>query len=164
MKEKLAKYIPYISIGVIVLAFGFLALPGQFFKYFTQSYSGYEVIFFTPDYLTSNANGRVSAGGIIAMVLIALAIPSYLFWKKSSASSLLAGILTTLGGIMFLLMPLWMAIIYRGNPDNPLKWVTYVIGSLLLVVGALSIFFAVIRLKEEKAAPLKKNYSYIKNK
>lgn len=164
MMKLVSKYLPYVVIGLIVLAFGLLAIPKSFFSYAPHSYNGYQAIFFADDILKENATfAHASVGGIIAMSLAVLAVPFFFLVKKSSASYLLAGILTSVSGILFLAMKLWFAIIYRGNGAWDILWVTYVIGALLVIAGGLSIYCSIILLREEKVAPLKdKSYSYLK--
>ncbi len=167
MIKLVSKYLPFIAIGLIAVAFGLLAIPGQFFYYNSTTSgacNGYEAIFYASEYLQNNATfAHASVGGIIAMSLAVLAVPFFFLVKKSSASYLLAGILTSVSGILFLAMKLWFAIIYRGNGAWDILWVTYVIGALLVIAGGLSIYCSIILLREEKVAPLKdKSYSYLK--
>ena len=164
MMKLVSKYLPYVAIGLIVLAFGLLAIPGSFFTYAPRSYNGYQAIFYADTLLQENATfARASVGGIIAMSLAVLAVPFFFLVKKSSASYLLAGVLTAVSGTLVLAMKLWFAIIYRGNGSWEILWVTYVIGALLLVAGGLAIYSSIVLLNEEKASPLKsKGYSYIK--
>ena len=164
MMKTISKYLPFIAIGLIAVAFGLLAIPQSFFAYNAGKFNGYEAIFYANTYLEDNATfAHASVGGIIAMSLAVLAVPFFFLVKKSSASYLLAGILTSVSGILFLAMKLWFAIIYRGNGAWDILWVTYVIGALLVIAGGLSIYCSIILLKEEKVAPLKdKSYSYLK--
>ena len=166
MKETLKKYIPYCGICAAVLAIGLVFVPG--FAHYgnnAEMYSGFQAIFYIPQYLQDNTtNGRASVAGIIALILLVLAIPSYVFHKKSSALLLLGGILNTVAGILFLLMDFWFKIIYRGQAVN-IDFMTYLIGAMVLIVGGLTIYTAILLLLEEKKNPVKSNkYSYIKNK
>ena len=164
MMKTISKYLPFIAIGLIAVAFGLLAIPGSFFRFDPHAYNGYQAIFYADTILQKNASfAHASVGGIIAMSLAVLAVPFFFLVKKSSASYLLAGVLTAVSGILFLAMKLWFAIIYRGNGSWDILWVTYVIGALLVIAGGLSIYCSIILLREEKVAPLKdKSYSYLK--
>ena len=166
MMKLVSKYLPFVAIGLIAVAFGLLAIPGQFFYCNAGNFNGYEAIFYANTYLSDNASfAHASVGGIIAMSLAVLAVPFFFLVKKSNASYLLAGILTSVSGAMFLAMKLWFAIIYRGNGAWDILWVTYVIGGLLLIAGGLAIYCSIVLLREEKSAPLKtKGYSYISKK
>lgn len=163
-----------ISLVVIVLALAALFIPQSFINFqggAERSFSGVEAIFnfnwpIGKDWgwLANNIKGRVSVAGIIFVVISLLAFVCYLFAKKSNSLKLFGGILETLAGIMLLSMQLWMFIVYPQKSPSVL-WVAYVFGALLLVVGALGIYAAILDLKEEKIqAYSKKSYSYLKNK
>lgn len=158
-----------ITICVLVISCGLLALPGQFATIKNIPLSGYEFIFFYKDvdginYLAKNVtDARASAAGIIGLLFILFALVCLVFNKKSSLLALMGGVFTALSGLMFILMNLWAVSIYHKTPVE-LSWVTYVIGGLFIVLGALLIFVGVKALKEENLllnAPKSKQYSYI---
>ena len=168
-KGLLLKYLPISAMGITILCLGLLFIPQSFlqFKVINQ-YSGFEALFFFSwgnDYLRNNAgsNGGPIVIGIIAMVLMILSAPLYALSKKSSAAMLLGSILTVIGAVIFLSMELWIKSVYKGNGSS--FYMTYVIGGLLLVTGGLGIYASIVRLLEEKNAPVKsstKSYSYLK--
>ncbi len=174
MKEKLFKHLPVISLVVIVLALAALFIPQSFVNFqgsAERSYSGIEAIFNFNwpinsewGWLKNNIKGRASAAGIIFIILSVFAFLSYAFSKKSNSLKLFGGILNTLDGIILLSMELWMLIVYPQKAAVVL-WMPYVFGALLLIIGALGIYGAIIDLKEEKYQVYsKKGYSYLKNK
>lgn len=174
MKEKLFKYLPTISLVVVALALASLFIPQSFVNFqgsAERSYSGIEAIFNFNwpinsewGWLKNNIKGRVSAAGIIFIVFSVLAFLSYLFSKKSNSLKLLGGILNAIDGIILLSMELWMLIIYPQKAAVVL-WAPYVFGALLVIVGALGIYGAIVDLKQEKyQAYSKKGYSYLRNK
>ncbi|MCR5332587.1 MAG: hypothetical protein K6E11_01025 [Bacilli bacterium] len=162
-----------IGIAVVLVCVGLMFIPGFALlnggiKTIPQTYlNGYEVIFHyvvKSTYFVDNAKGRASAGGIIALVFLALGLASLGLSKKSSVLSLLGGVLVALGGIMILLMPLWFMIIYD-NGKVQAGWLAYVIGGVLTVVGGLLVYVGVMRLREEKnqlSKPKSQQYSYIR--
>ena len=152
-KGLLLKYLPISAMGITVLCLGLLFIPQSFlqFKVINQ-YSGY-----------AGSNGGPIVIGIVAMVLLILSAPLYALSKKSSAAMLLGSILTVIGAVIFLSMELWIKSVYKGNGSS--FYMTYVIGGLLLVTGGLGIYASIVRLLEEKNAPVKsstKSYSYLK--
>ena len=165
MKEKLQKYVHYIGLAVIVLSVGLLFIPGSFVAYGNQSFGGWESIFSATDYFTDNySNGAVNGGGIAALVFMVLAVPCFIFHKKSSALLLLGGILEALASIMFLSMQLWVIVAYP--KVLTVIFMDYIVGALFLVAAVAAIYVSVLRLKEEKESigGSKSSYSYLKNK
>ena len=168
MKEKLFKIIPFISIGVVVLAFGFIFIPHSFvmfrgnFELF--SYSGFQIFFITNQYFRDNfSEAAVSAAGIVTIVLMVLSIAANAFANKQSIFKLLGGILTASVGVALLSMQLWMLVKYPTQSPVVL-WAPYVSGTFALVAGGLTIWAAIAWLIQEKNAPMtgSKTYSYLK--
>ena len=156
-------------MGITILCLALLFIPQSFLEFKVQwHYSGFEALFFFSwgnDYLRNNAGstGGVIVIGIIAMILMVLSAPLYALSKKSSAAMLLGSILTVIGAVIFLTMELWIKSIYKGNGSA--YFMTYIIGVFLLVTGGLGIYASIVRLLEEKNAPVKsstKSYSYLK--
>ena len=168
MKEKLFKIIPFVSIAVVALAFGFIFIPHSFVMFNSNfslySYSGLQVFFLANKFFRENfTEARVSAAGIVTIVFMVLAVVANAFANKQSVFKLLAGILTSLSGIMLLSMELWMLIIYPTSSPVVL-WAPYVGGALCLIAGGLTIWAAIEWLVKEKNAPVTgtKSYSYLK--
>ena len=160
----LNKYLMYIGIGVIALSLLLLIIP-QFFRYDAHVYNAYQAIFYDENIWNNASNPHSSVGGIIALVLLVLAVPLYVFVKKSSAAHLFGGILVSVSSLLFFFMKLWFDIIYRGRHAYDILWLNYFVAALLLILGAITIYTAVLRLLEEKKAPVtKSSYSYIRKK
>lgn len=165
----LVKYLPIIAMGVTILTLALLFIPQSFLRFnVIKQYSGVEALFYfswDKNYLVENShgNGTPIVIGIIAMVLMILSAPLYALSKKSSAALLLGSILTAIGAIIFLTMELWIKSIYKGSGSA--YFMPYIIGGLLLVTGGFGIYTSIVRLLEEKNAPVKsstKSYSYLK--
>ena len=165
-----------IALAIIAVCVGLMFIPqfGLLNAYKGKSnytYNAYETIFYFTtrpykNYLKDNASGgRASAGGIIALIFLLLGAVSLGLSKKSSVLSLLGGLLVAISGILFLMTPLWMLIIYNGKITA--GWLAYVVGGVLLLVGAFISYIAIMRLRDEKnelARPKSQQYSYLKNK
>lgn len=172
MKNKLG-LVSFASIVVILITFGLLAIPGQYIglsKVHTQgtTLAGYEYIFHVIRDIGSTANpyfssGRPSVTGIIAIVFIALAAASFVFYKKSTALPLLGGILELVAGFFFLMTTPFSHLIYKQRSDLSAGFVPYVVGSLLVVLGIAAIVFSILELRKEKVVlETKGGYSYLK--
>ena len=170
VKQILFKVIPFVSIAVLVLAFGFIFIPHSFVMFrenFAQySFSGFEVFFLANQYFTDNiSTATVSAAGIITISFLVLAVVANVFANKASFLKLIAGILTSVTGFMFMAMQLWMLFKYASYTPVAL-WIPYINGTFLLACGGLTIWGAVDLLVKEKNAPFtaNKSYSYLKKK
>ena len=167
--EKKVRLIALISLGSIILAFGLLAIP-QFIiphEYPTLgSISGYQFFFHAVSEVYGNKSGMkgVSGLGIASIVLMVLALASYLFYKKSSALVMLGGLLNVATAILFFAMEASKNNVYGLNRTFvSVGWVAYVIGALLILTGLASIYYSFRSMqKEKKEIATKKNYSYLK--
>ena len=166
--EKKVKLIGLISIVAIVLACGLLAIP-QFIVPHDYpslgSISGYQFFFHAVgDNYANNAHfDGVSGLGITSIVLMALALVSYLFSVKSSAFLMLGGIFNVATSILYFAMEASKKRRYAYPDFVNVGWVSYVVGALLVLTGLLSIYFAFRSMqKEKKEIATKKSYSYIK--
>ena len=177
MKNKLA-LISIISIVIIVVSYGLLAIPGQFVGMFRDgklfpgegtSIAGYEYIFHCIQKIGSVenpyfSNGRASAAGIMAVIFMFFALGGFALYKTSSALPLLGGILETLSGF-FLLMTTPFACLCYPKEISSIRamWLPYVIGALLLIAGLVATYLAIVELRKEKATLASKGgYSYLK--
>ena len=160
----LRKYLHFIGIGVIALVFGLLFIP-QFLRVDTLVVNGYEAIFYN-EYIWNNiTSAHSSVAGIIALILLVLACALFALSQKSSAAHLFAGVFMGISSLLFFFMQLWFDIIFRGVHSYSILWLSYVLASLLLIVAAFTIYTAILRLGEEKAAPVKSStYSYLSKK
>ena len=169
---KNTKLFSIIGIVLILVTVGVLFIP-QFVELKGVSYNGYNYIFcyhkvdginyFASNALGFNSKAKPSAAGIIALVSLLIAGASLLFQQKSSLLSLFGGLFLAIAGLLFVLTPVWLLVIY--NTAIEAKWLAYVIGGILLAYGAFLIFLAVLRLRDEKnalSAPKSHQYSYIK--
>lgn len=161
-----------IALAIIAVCVGLMFIPGFALLNKKLSYNAYEVIFYfsnrpEKDYFVNNTSGgRASAGGIIALIFLLFGAVSLGLSKKSSVLSLLGGLLVAISGILFLMTPLWLLIIYEKGKVVA-NWEAYVVGGILLLVGAFISYLAIMRLKDEKnelAKPKSQQYSYLKNK
>lgn len=168
--QKNIKLFSFVGIGLVLLVVGLLFIP-QFVTMWKFTYNGYEVIFASTtrpmkDYITKNADeARASAALIIALIFMLFSVASLLFHQKSSLLSLFGGLFLAVSGILFLLTPMWLMIIYNAGRPITVKWLPYVLGGVMLAYGAFLTYLAVMRLKDEKnalSAPKSHQYSYIK--
>ena len=170
MKNFVMKYGKWVAIAVVVISFGLLAIPG-FFKLTPNSFNGYEMIFRFKfekgsdfNWLASNGNNSVCTIGIVALVFALLSGVSVAFDKKSCALDILSGVLLVFSGIVFLSMQAWAVICYKRTnlSECSIGAVSYVIGALQLLVGAMITYKGFSILKEEKSNPKAVTYSYLK--
>lgn len=166
-----------IAISILVLSICLLLLPGQFAVAGDRAnalncLNGFELFFNfkingDKNYLNENYGGRVSAAGIIILIITLLSIVATYFQKKSSSLTILAGALDCVIGLMYLLMNIWVKLCgYRYNLIY-LSWVTYVNGAIILLLGAYLIYFGVRLYQEEVKGSLGQNavkYNYLKEK
>ena len=169
--ERKLKYIAFASIAVIVLTCGFLALPGQFVlpvEYPTlEGLSGYQFFFHLGGevYDAKTSAAHVSGLGIATIVLMAIALCSYIFSKKSSALVLLGGLVNVSTAICFFSMEASKARVYgAGRSFVVIGWVAYVAGALLILTGLLSIYFAFrsFMVEKKEITNRRESYSYLK--
>ena len=163
-----------ITIAVLVLTCGLLAIPGQFANIVSKNFSGYEVIFRYADigginYLEKNvADSRASVAGILTLVFILFALVSLVYSVISKdeegkmPTAILGGSCALISGIIFLTMYLWMAVIYKGS--FALHWLTYVTGAFITILGIALIVFGIMGIKENRASLGSKSvkYNYLK--
>lgn len=170
-KKKLFKVIPYVSIGVIVLTFGFFFIPHCYVmfrdNFALYSYSGFEVAFNIPEKFAENFKVEViSAATIVLFSFMALAIVTHVFANKLSAVKLLAGVLTAIVSFMFFATQLWLFLRFSDPSAGPAAlWMPYINGTLTLACAGITIWASVEELIAEKNAPLHggaKSYSYLK--
>ena len=167
--EKKVRLIALISLGSIILAFGLLAIP-QFIipnnNPSLEAISGYQFFFHAVSTVYENNShmSGVSGLGITSIVLMVLALASYLFYKKSSALVMLGGLLSVATAILFFAMEASKKNIYGTfRSFVNVGWVAYVIGALLILTGLASIYYSFRSMqKEKKEIATKKNYSYLK--
>ena len=172
------------ALLVVLLSFGLLALPGQFAHYvpdvfsgskrtFVYNLSGYQWIFGTVKY-KYNADayiGKASAQGIAAFSILVLCVPGLLFSKKSSFVALLTSLALITAAVLFLSISAAGVKSYPNfhiRPENSeytlMRWVPYVIGSFLVLVGGLMTYRTVMVMKNEVARPSQAKgptYSYL---
>ena len=167
-----------LALVIVLLSFGFLALPGQFAHYsangkntFFYNLSGYQWMFGTAKNSLGNEIGSASAQGIAALALLALCVPGLLFSKKSSFVALLTTLALITVSILFFSIsaagpkayPNWH--IQPADNDYALiLWVAYVIGGLLILAGALMGYRTFKVMKDEVKSPAKAKgptYSYL---
>ena len=165
-----------LALIIVLLSFGFLALPGQFAHYaadgkktFIYNLSGYQWMFATAKNSLGNKIGSVSAHGIAALSLLALCVPGLLFSKKSSFVALI----TTLGlitvAVLFFTISAAGAKAYPtfhayGKGDYLYGWVPYLLGGLLIASALLMGYRTFKVMKDEVKSPAKAKgptYSYL---
>ena len=167
--QKNIKLFSFVGIVLALVVVGLLFIP-QFVRLGSANYNGYQMIF---AYVTGGFNtirkqyteARASAALIIALVLMLFSMVSLAFQQKSSLLSLFGGLFLGIAGILFLLTPVWMLIIYNAGRPLEVKWLPYVVGGVMLAYGAFLTYLAIMRLREEKnalSAPKSHQYSYLK--
>lgn len=169
--DKKVKLFGLVSIVTLLLVFGLLAVP-QFLVSIKSgadhpTYAmGYQFFFNAyPDVFSkSHTISGVSGVGIAAIVLMVLALASYIFSRKSSAFLMLGGILNVVASIMFFVMVASKNKVFGQDKEIvSVFWVTYVCGALLVLTGLISIYIAIKSLKQEKKQiASSKSYSYLK--
>ena len=167
--EKKARLVTYISIAVLLLAFGLLAIP-QFIvpnDYpILESISGYQFFFHAVDTRYENLSGinGVSGQGIAVFVLMVLALGSFCFARKSSALLMLGGLLDVVASILFFAMEASKKVVYGSNRSFVnVGWTNYLIGGLLVLCGLIAIYYAFRSMRSEKKQfESKQSYSYLK--
>ena len=169
--EKKVRLVVYASLAVIVLSFGLLAIP-QFIVPTLEknvasfpSFSGYQFFFNAVSDNVKNNTGmsHVSGLGIASIVLMGLALCSYVFAKKSSALVMLGGLLNVAASVLFFAMEASKKRVFTKYSLYAVGWVNYVIGALLVLSGLASIYFAFRLMQgEKKAIASKSSYSYLK--
>jgi len=174
-----------LALFIVLLSFIFLALPNQFAHFgpadFTSkvetqrwdySLNGYQWMFGTVEDLDGNAIGGPVASGIAAFSMLVLCVPGLLFSKKSSFVSLLTSIALVVIAILFFTCSHGCAKAYgtlyaeapKGEHWSIMRWVPYVLGSFIMLVGLLMCFRTFVTLKNEikhPAAPKGPSYNYL---
>lgn len=158
------------ALGVIVLSFVFLALPGQFVKYglsrdkdYIFELSGYEFMFGID---LAGLPKKASAQGIAIFVMLILSIVGIAFSKKSSFVEMVTGLVLITVSILFFTISEAGAKVYTEflKGDYAYCWVPYLLGGLLVVAGLLVVYKAVMTMKDEikhPAAPKGPSYNYL---
>ena len=176
------------ALAVIVLSFIFLALPGQFLRYgigtkignnkyeWAYELSGYQFIFNKgTDILGGKLGAKVVGQGVVIIVFLAVCVPGLIVSNKTSFFTMLTGLLLVVTGILFFTLSKAM---YKCYPNfdpllndadkkiSILKWVPFVLGSLVLIAGLLVTYKAVKMMKNEIKHPTAGNktptYNYLK--
>ena len=194
MLQKMIKFVKenlvaVIGIAAIALSLLLMLLPGQFADLLpskngdAQFYlNGYEFFFNTKTVNGTTYNPGVPGkdfvlpAGIIIFVLMTLTIVSFVFYKKSSALLLLAGLLEVVTSVFFFAMEanakkyyqiFWSTTeqgktVYQGS----IQWVSYVCGALLVLAGAFAIYKAIMIMRDEIKHPQVQSktptYNYLK--
>ncbi len=161
----LKKYGPYVSIGLIVMALGFLFLPyvrtGFNNEYFAI---GYTAIFNIKDSgipSTVTSKGGPSVLLIIAFVLMIIAGGGLLFYRKDIVIALVAGITISASGLIFFLGQLIIFINLRGAAISG-TFGLYLVASLVSISGIVSLLAGLAYLKDNRQISAGKSYSYIR--
>ena len=166
--DKKLKLVAIASLVALVVSFGLLAVPQFIFtiKSDIDPISGYLFFFNSaPDRFQKNHSiSGVSGLGIASIVLMTLALASYLFFKKSSAFVMLGGILNVVTSVLYFMMELSKNRVFGTDRSMvTVGWVAYVIGAFLVLTGLASIYYAFRSMQvEKKEIQTKKNYSYLK--
>ena len=171
------------ALLVVLLSFVFLALPGQFAHYgvlnlkskvaserFQYNLNGYQWMFGTAENVLGNKIGSAVPQGIVAFSFLILAIPGLIFSKKSSFVALLTSLLLITTAILYFTMaPAGLKAYpnYLQAKDHEyylILWVSYVIGSFLLIAGSLMSYRTVLVMKNEVQHPAQSkgpSYNYL---
>ncbi len=179
MKDKVRLAV-IISLSAIVLSLVFFAIPEQFASLIPNASSakgamgGFEFIFGGTQEARNlqahavNGAALVSGAGIAFLVLLVLAVVCYVFYKKSSALLLLAGIIMLTMTIMLFCVKGWVDTLYtRYTGSSVGLWVPYLSASLLAVGTICTFYVSITELIKESREPIsqkKETYSYLKNK
>lgn len=168
--EKKIRLVVYASIAAIVLSLGLLAIP-QFIVPndvpVLGSISGYQFFFHavSETYEKNSHIQGVSGLGIASIVLMALALSSYLFSKKTSALVMFGGLLNVATAILFFAMEASKKHMYGAYYSFVnVGWIAYVIGALLMLTGLASLYgaFRLMQLEKKQITTQKNTYSYLK--
>ena len=175
------------ALAVIVLSFIFLALPGQFARYgigalegkhyeWKYQLSGYQFIFNKGKDILGNPIGtKVVGQGVVIIVFLAVCVPGLLVSNKTSFFTMLTGLLLVATSILFFTIskaghacyPYETPVDLDGNKlASLIKWVPYLLGSLIVIAGVLVVYKAVMMMKNEIKHPVASNkaptYNYLK--
>lgn len=167
--EKKVRLVVIASLAAIVVALGLLAIPQFIISHVnvpSEAISGYQFFFHAVSerYANNSTLTGVSGLGIASIVLMALALASYIFYKKSSALVMLGGLLNVATSILFFAMEASKKNLYGQRHEwFSVGWTAYLIGALLILTGLASIYYSFRSMqKEKKEIATKKNYSYLK--
>ena len=172
------------ALCVVLLSFILLALPGQFAHYgplnlsskvaserFLYRLSGYQWIFGTVETKLGAKIGSASAQGIAAFVLLILSLFGLLFSKKSSFVSLLTSLVLITTAILFLSISAAGVKAYPNwhiKPEDSvytlMRWVPYLIGSLVILAGLLMGYRTFKVMRDEVKRPVQSkgpSYNYL---
>ena len=165
-----------LALVVVLLSFGFLALPGQFAHYYANgkntffyNLNGYQWMFGTVKKALGNAIGKASAHGIAALVLLAICVPGLLFSKKSSFVALLTTLALITVAVLFFTVSAAGAKAYPtyhtyGKGDYAYGWVPYLIGGLLIAAALLMGYRTFLVMRDEVKRPTQQKgpqYNYL---
>ena len=168
-----------LALIIVLLSFGFLALPGQFAHYaangkktFFYNLNGYQWMFGTVKNISGNKIGSASAHGIAALSLLALCVPGLLFSKKSSFVALLTTLTLVTVAVLFFTISAAGAKAYPtfhnyGKGDYAYGWVPYLLGGLIVAAGLLMGYRTVMVMRDEVKRPSQAKgptYSYLHKK
>lgn len=157
-----------ISIAVVLIVFGLLAVPQFIFtvKPDIAPAMGYQFFFnaYADRFAKNHSIAGVSGPGIAAIILLGLALISLCFSFKSSTFLMLGGLLNVVASIMFFVMNVSKIHVFGTDRDIvTVGWVAYVCGALLVIVGLLAIYVSFRSLqREKKQIASSKSYSYLK--
>lgn len=165
-----------LTLVIVLLSFGLLALPGQFAHYdangkntFFYNLNGYQWMFATVKNSVGNKIGSVSAHGIAALSLLGVSALGLVFSKKSSFVSLITTLVLITTAVLFFTISAAGAKAYPtfhtfGKGDYQYGWVPYLIGGLTVAAGLLMGYRTFKVMKDEVKAPAKAKgptYSYL---
>ena len=170
--DKKVRLLAIASIAVIALVCGLLAIP-QFIlpvykiEGWLEPISGYQFFFHavSTNYEKNSHMNGVSGLGIASIVLMALALVSYLFSKKTSALVMLGGLLNIATAILFFCMEASKKHVYgTGYSLVNVGWIAYVVGALFILNGLVAVYVSVKTMMGEKKqiTEQKNSYSYLK--
>jgi len=169
--DKKVKLFGLVSIVALLVVFGLLAIPQFIVSIKTGAehpvyIMGYQFFFkaYSDVFSKGHSISGVSGVGITAIVLMVLALASFLFARKSSAFLMLGGILNVVASVMFFVMVASKNKVFGVDRELvSVLWVTYVCGALLVLTGLISIYIAFKSMRQErKVIATSKSYSYLK--
>ena len=166
--EKKVRLVVYATLAVLVLSFGLLAIP-QFIMTDLPAYPSFNAyqFFFNAvsetDYKKSGMT-HLSGLGITSIVLMGLAVVSYVLARKSSAFVLFGGLLNVATSVLFFAMEASKKSVFPMTRSlYSVGWISYFVGALLVLSGLVSLYTAFRMMQgEKKAIASKSSYSYIK--